>query len=134
MVLIKWRDSYSVGIDQIDEEHKKLVELINEVFIVVRDKGNAETLNNAVGKLVDYTHSHFSAEETAMQEAGYPDLEKHRKEHRRLEKEVVDFRRRLQEEGADLRTEFYHFLRDWLIHHIIECDMLYSAYLVKKAV
>ncbi len=134
MQLIKWRDSYSVGIDQIDKEHKQLVNLINEVFVVVRDKGNADSLNTAVEKLVEYTSFHFAAEEKAMQEARYPDLEQHRREHQRLEKEVTDFQQRLLDEGAAIRTEFYHFLRDWLIHHIIECDMLYSAFLVKKAV
>ncbi|HEB50248.1 MAG TPA: bacteriohemerythrin [Desulfobulbus sp.] len=134
MLLIKWRDSYSVGIDQIDQEHKKLVELINEVFIVVRDKGHAETLNSAVDTLVEYTGYHFAAEEKAMEEARYPDLDKHREEHQRLEKEVVGFQQRLAVEGDAIRTEFYHFLRDWLIHHIVECDMLYSAYLVKQAV
>ncbi len=134
MLLIKWRDSYSVGIDSIDSEHKKLVELINDVFMVVRDKGHGETLNQAVEKLLEYTRDHFAAEEKAMEEADYPLLEDHRKEHARLEQEVVDFQQRLREEGGELRVDLYHFLRDWLTHHIIECDKGYSAYLVKKAV
>ncbi len=133
MLLIKWRNSYSVGIDQIDTEHKKLVELINEVFMVVRDKGDEQTLNRAVEELVAYTRYHFSAEESAMEQAGYPDLDEHREEHQRLENEVVDFHQRLQEEGGEIRIDLYHFLRDWLIHHIIECDMRYSSYLAQQA-
>lgn len=131
--MIKWRDSYSVGLDQIDREHKKLVELINEVFMVVRDKGDVTALNHAVEELVAYTRYHFDAEEGAMEQAGYPDLDAHRKEHQRLEKEVVDFQQRLQREGGEIRVELYHFLRDWLIHHIVESDMRYSSYLADQA-
>ena len=85
---------------------------------------------------MDYTEFHFLSEEKAMEAAGFSGLEEHRREHEELKKAALEFHERLKQEGESLRAEFYHFLRDWLIHHIVESDMKYSTCLqeyVKKA-
>ena len=128
MALIKWRDSYSVGVDKFDQEHMLLVELINEMFIIVRDKGDVSTLANAVEKLIDYTKVHFSDEEEAMEKVNYPHLEEHKEIHTNLLEQVVDFQRQIEHKGEDLRTDLYKFLREWLINHILDEDMKYSEY------
>ena len=128
VALIKWRDSYSVGVDKFDQEHMLLVELINEMFIIVRDKGDVTTLTNAVEKLVDYTRVHFSDEEEALGKVNYPKLEEHKEIHANLLEQVVEFQEQIAAEGKDLRTDLYKFLRDWLINHILDEDMQYSEY------
>ncbi len=128
MALIKWRDSYSVGVDKFDQEHMLLVELINEMFIIVRDKGDVATLTDAVEKLVDYTRVHFSDEEEALEKVNYPKLEEHKEIHTNLLEQVVEFQEQIAAEGKDLRTDLYKFLRDWLINHILDEDMQYSEY------
>ncbi len=133
MPLIKWRDSYSVGVDKFDQEHMLLVELINEMFIIVRDRGDVATLGDAVAKLIDYTKVHFTDEEEAMEQVNYPLLEEHKKIHADLLEQVLRFQVRMDKEGEEMRTDLYKFLRDWLINHILDEDMKYSGYFQDEA-
>jgi len=132
MPLIKWRDSYSVGVDKFDQEHMLLVELINEMFIIVRDKGDVATLGDAVAKLIDYTKVHFTDEEEALEKINYPLLEEHKMIHADLLEQVLRFQARMDKEGEEMRTDLYKFLRDWLINHILDEDMKYSEYLKEE--
>ncbi|MCK5516725.1 MAG: hemerythrin family protein [Desulfobulbaceae bacterium] len=129
MALIKWRDSFSVGVEKFDKEHLKLVELINDMYIIVRDKGDVTALSACIERLIEYTRFHFSSEEAAMEEANYPGLEEHKKLHAGLEEQAVGFFLRVKSEGEAVRTEFYHFLREWLVNHMVEEDKKYSEYL-----
>ncbi|BCL62520.1 hemerythrin [Desulfomarina profundi] len=128
MPLIKWRDSYSVGVEQFDNEHKILVDLINEMFIVVRDKKSVDHLAYAIDQLIEYTQNHFSSEEEALAQVNYPDLDAHKDMHGRLIKDVQKHKKRIENNDRQERTDFYHFLRDWLLTHIVEEDMLYKNY------
>ncbi len=129
MALIKWRDSYSVGVDKFDQEHMVLVELINEMFVIVRDKGSVATLNEAIAKLIEYTEVHFADEEDVMEKVNYPLLEEHKEIHVNLLEQVFEFQKQIESEGENLRTDLYKFLRDWLINHILDEDMKYGEYL-----
>jgi len=132
MPLIKWRESYSVGVEKFDDEHKVLVELINDVFEMVRDKKSMDTLKDAVAKLIEYTRIHFADEEEAMEEAAYPHLEEHRDIHANLLEQVLEFQEEIHSGRDELRTDFYKFLREWLMNHILDEDMKYSTYLIQK--
>jgi hemerythrin-like metal-binding protein len=116
-------------VDKFDREHMVLVELINEMFVLVRDKGSLATLSDAVAKLIDYTKVHFTDEEEAMEKVNCPFLEEHKEIHANLLEQVLEFQERMEHEGEELRTDLYRFLRDWLVNHILEEDMKYSAYL-----
>ncbi len=129
MPLIKWRDSYSVGVEQFDNEHRKLVELINRMFVIVRDKDDVSAVSDAVGRLIDYTQFHFKSEEAALQQAGFPNLGAHKKQHAELERQVIAFQQRILTENESVRVEFYSFLREWLIKHILEEDKKYTKFL-----
>ncbi len=128
MALIKWRDSYSVGVEQFDRQHVKLVELINEIFMVVLHKKSVAPLHDSIETLIEYTQFHFADEEAAMEKAGYPLLDAHKQEHAQLEQEVLMFYDQVKN-GEEVVTEFYQFLREWLLNHIVESDMKYAEYL-----
>jgi hemerythrin-like metal-binding protein len=128
MSIIKWRDHYSVGVEQFDEEHLILVEMVNELFVMVRDKKGPKELDQPLGKLIQYTHDHFAAEEKALEKINYPQLEEHRQEHDKLKQEVAAFHERVKQGDATVVTEFYRFLRDWLVDHIVESDKQYTPY------
>ena len=130
MPLIKWRDSYSVGIEQFDNEHRKLVELINRMFVIVRDKDDISAVSDAVARLIDYTEFHFSSEETAMKEADFPGFKKHKQKHDHLTQEISVFQQKILSEESDVGPEFYRFLRDWLLDHIMEEDKQYREYII----
>ncbi|RUM44741.1 MAG: hemerythrin [Desulfocapsa sp.] len=132
MPLIKWRDSFSVGVQRFDDEHKVLLNIINEMFVIVRDQKSVEHLVIEINKLIQYTQEHFTEEEAAMAEVGYPALEKHKEIHKNLLKDVTVFKKRVDEGDEQAITTFYHFLRDWLLTHIIEEDMKYKPFLADE--
>jgi hemerythrin len=126
MALIKWRDSYSVGVGEFDEEHKLIVTMVNEMYEVVKDKNSNTSVSHEVDRLIKYTKDHFTNEEKAMEKAGYNFLENHRDIHKGLIEEVVDFKEKIESNKDGIHSDFYLFLRDWLLKHILEEDMKYS--------
>lgn len=130
MPLIKWRDSYSVGVKKFDEEHKVLLELINDTFIVVRDHQSVEHLLMTINSLIQYTQEHFSGEEEAMEKIQYPRLEEHKAIHGRLLQEVRSFKKYVDNNDEKAIQGLYLFLRNWLLTHIVEEDMLYKPFLI----
>ncbi len=129
MPIIKWRDSFSVGVQKFDDEHKLLINIINEMFLIVRDQKSIDHLNVLINKLIQYTQVHFTEEEDAMEKAGYPALDEHKAIHGNLLNDVTVFKERVENGEEEAITNFYHFLRDWLLTHIIEEDMRYKPFL-----
>ena len=126
MSVIKWRDSYNTGVEQFDLEHHKLVELIGVMFEVVRGESTKEIVENACKEILSYAEYHFANEEQAMKEVNYPNLEEHIAEHTRLKDEAGKFQAIINYNFTEGSTEFYHFLRNWLVEHILGCDMKYG--------
>lgn len=131
MTVIRWRDSYNTGVAQFDREHHKLVELIDVMYGAVRDKSGKEVVAKACAELIDYTVYHFDNEELAMAAVHYPGLDEHKTEHKRLKQEAEAFLERINSSFPDGATELYHFLRDWLVNHIQDCDKKYSSSLTE---
>jgi hemerythrin len=129
MPLIKWRDSFSVGVPQFDEDHQKLLEIINQMFTIVRDHKEVNHLSALVDKLIHYTIDHFAAEEKAMEQVGYPGLDEHKKIHGQLLDDAIAFKKRIDAGDEGSIVSFYHFLRDWLLTHIVEEDIKYAPFL-----
>lgn len=128
MPIVKWRDSYSVGVKKFDDVHKVLLELINEMFVIVRDSQDVANLDVTVNKLIQYTQEHFTDEEQALEEANYPNLTDHKAIHSKLLEDVKSYKKRVDENDENAILGFYHFLRDWLLTHILEEDMQYKEY------
>ena len=91
MSIIKWRDSYNTGVEQFNSEHHKIVELINMMFLAVRDKADQEVTEKVCSEILSYAEYHFVNEERAMKEANYPDIDQHITEHERLKMEAEKF-------------------------------------------
>lgn len=126
MATIKWRESYSTGVEQFDNEHRKVVELINGMFEAIRDKQGLDEVKKMLEEVVNYTEYHFDNEEKAMEAANFPGLEEHKKEHDKLKLESLEFQARLEKDFSGEIKVFYRFLREWLTDHILECDMKYK--------
>lgn len=126
MAVIKWRDSYETGVEQFDQEHQKLVALVNLMFEAIRDKSTEEVVAQASTELVTYAVEHFAHEEQAMEALAYNDLEAHKEEHAQLRAKAEQFHARIAQKDPDAALEFYHFLREWLTNHILVCDMAYG--------
>jgi len=133
-VAIQWLDSLSVGVEEIDNQHKGLFDAVNKLYDACsQGKGRQE-----VGKIVDflgeYVITHFEAEEKLQQQNSYPDYGKHKEEH---EKFIVDFtalKNRLEAEGSTLSfvSLVNRTVSDWLIRHISSTDKAFGNFLRKK--
>ncbi|QBG35664.1 bacteriohemerythrin [Litorilituus sediminis] len=126
---IKWSNDYNLGIDYIDEDHKKLVHLLNQ-FSIAYDYAQCEEFErDALHELVRYTKYHFRREEALMEEYGYPNLEAHKEEHKAMIDAVDGYVKIYQEQGHESLKQVTNLLEFWLINHIKEADKEYSNYL-----
>ncbi|MCL1815598.1 MAG: bacteriohemerythrin [Treponema sp.] len=129
---VAWDNVYSVGFEPIDNQHKELVKMINELFesckqgTAAADKAFLQTIKRAA----DYAREHFSNEDKYMVQASFPNLSAHRKQHDdfldTVIKSIQDFNA-----GKTEPIELARFLKKWLLTHIAESDKQYSPYLAK---
>lgn len=127
-----WNDAMSVGHPDIDADHKRLVSIINRLW-VAEDNGNRQVIEFVLEDLVHYTEVHFKREEQMLADMEYDEFEHHRGIHqaicRRLEEIRWEYFQGIREE---LRGEILEFLKDWLNQHILVEDMRYRPYLRKR--
>ena len=131
---IEWKNEYSVGIDSIDQQHKKLVNLINQLQTAVDYSTGEEFEREALDEVVDYTRTHFTYEEGLMEQHGYPDFEPHKAQHRKMITRVEEVIKEYEQDSDVAIQDALDFLRDWLIHHINGTDKQYSEFLRGKGV
>ncbi|ROQ92289.1 bacteriohemerythrin [Desulfosoma caldarium] len=127
--LMEWSSQYSVGDFDLDQQHQKLFKLVNRLNEAMQLGQGHSMLDHVLTELVDYTVKHFSAEEKAMEQAGYPDLEQHKEIHRKLTQKVSDLVQRFQSGDTRLTVEILKFLEQWLKQHILGVDKQYGPYL-----
>lgn len=128
MSLIMWNDSFSVGIKELDDHHKKLVALINELHDAMRVGKSKEVLSPILQKLAEYTVFHFASEEKYMTKFNYPGYQAHKTEHDQFVSKVTQFQSDLTSGKVLFSMELMSFLKDWLIKHIQGMDRQYTAF------
>jgi hemerythrin len=129
MALFTWNKEYSVDVQSIDKQHKKLFDMINELHdAMVAGKGSL-LAPGIVKRLAAYTREHFTSEEGLMKLASYPDFASHKAEHDKLNDEVAKMVKSLADETVVLTMDLQEFLRSWLMTHIAQRDKKYSLYL-----
>ncbi|MEW6500643.1 MAG: bacteriohemerythrin [Thermodesulfobacteriota bacterium] len=134
MPLLSWKNEYSVNIKEIDDQHKKLVEMINELHDAMVAKKAKEVLGSVLGKLVNYAATHFANEEKLMQANGYPEFAAHKEKHEKMTAKVLSLQKDWQAGKATLGIEVSQFLRDWLDKHILGTDKNYGPFLNSKGI
>lgn len=133
MPLMEWNDKLSVGFDNIDNDHKHLVGLVNELHDAVRAARGKEVLGKVLDGLISYTKTHFAREETEMAKLKYPKAADHMKEHASLAHQVLDIQAKYKAGNtAVLSMEVMAFLRDWLLKHIQGSDKALGAFLSEQ--
>jgi hemerythrin len=135
MTKLVWTDQLSVGIEVIDQQHRRIVEYINQLDDALSFGHSREEIGNLINDLVDYTMSHFGFEESLQEEAGYPFLISHRKVHELFTQRVTEYQTRF-ENGEDVCKGLNSLLVTWLFNHIKRDDADYvesvQAYLQQK--
>lgn len=134
MPLLTWKEDYSVNIKEIDDQHRKLVAMINELHDAMSERRAKEVLGEILKKLADYTVFHFSSEERLMRTNEYPEYEEHRGKHEKMTNKVLALQEELKQGKITLSMEVMDFLKNWLDKHILGTDKKYSAFLNSKGV
>jgi hemerythrin len=133
MALITWGPKLSVGHQQIDDQHKKLVELVNKLNDAMLAGHGRDAIGPTLTELVKYTQYHFATEERLMKLHGYEHSAEHKAEHARLLHDVGDFKTRFDAGNAMLSIELLRFLRNWLSGHIAGSDTKLAQCLLAAA-
>jgi hemerythrin len=134
MALITWNETLHVGVVTIDQEHRKLVDMLNRLHDAMKAGKGADLLGGLLAELVAYTKTHFGNEERLMKRHNYPDYLKHKKEHNYL---VLEAQKALElhQQGQHLRPhDVQQFLVDWLTQHIKDEDRQTGRFLAGKGV
>ena len=127
--LFPWAPAYSVGIELIDQQHKNLVTIVNELHQLMATGTARSQLGKVLAKLIKYTQNHFQTEENLMRTHQYPQYAAHKAEHDHLTQTVLDFQGKFQRNEIGLTIEVMDFLKDWLAKHILGADKAYGPFL-----
>lgn len=134
MPIVTWCETYSVNVAEIDEQHKKLLDLVNNLHFAVESLAEKGELTDMLVELVEFTRTHFSTEEELMKKHDFPELKKHRKEHKLLLRYLADLVDTVSG-GKKLRFySDYDVSTDWALIHITDCDKSLGAFLNSKGV
>jgi hemerythrin len=126
-VYFKWSPEYSVNIKTIDNQHQELVNMLNRLFVAVAQREGNQVIGGILEALRSYTKTHFSLEERLMEQAQYPDLEAHKREHQKLIEQLDQLCRKHLTEDKPIYFEVLRFLKTWLKEHISVEDTKYST-------
>ena len=120
-----WDNTLSVEVEEIDDDHRKLVELFNMLNHSVSEKDAPDYIEAVLEELISCTAWHFSHEERLMLKYGYEGIAEHRREHQQL----IESARALQQQGKSISSEDIEFLEHWLTGHILGVDMELGSFL-----
>lgn len=134
MPLIAWNEDLSVQIESIDEQHQKLIAMLNELFTALKNDEEKAYLQKLLQGLADYTVEHFRDEEKLMQDKGYPEYAEHKTQHEGFVTKVSEFKEKFEAGEEMLAVEVLDFISDWIYSHIMGVDQKYSAFLLEKGV
>ncbi len=134
-VIILWKPGLSVQVADIDEDHKKLIKMINRLFGAALSLDPGGVLRTIVAELTDYVVFHFAREEAYMLRYAYPGYDGHKQEHQRLLEAAAQFRQNM-ELGltTSITDDIEQSLRDWLVVHIQNQDKQLGQFLNQQGV
>jgi hemerythrin-like metal-binding protein len=134
MPFITWSDRLSVGIESIDNQHKNLVEIINDLNDAMEANAADEIMQGIFERLTRYTVEHFAFEEELFDQYGYKGSAAHKAQHEALIATVIALKDKMESGSNRLGIEVMEFLKRWLTDHILKTDMDYAKQLVAKGV
>lgn len=131
---IEWDQKYNTGIEKIDEQHRKLVDLINNLYDKVVVEGDMNSVKDAIIDLKLYTIFHFGTEEKLFKKFEYTeeDHEDHLKTHKEFTDEIAKYMADNDTEQYELGYRLVEYLKKWLFSHILVSDMKFASFLKKN--
>lgn len=132
MSVMNWDEKYSVGIIKIDDQHKKLIGLVNKLYDAMREGKGKDILISILAETLEYTKYHFETEEAMFEKFSYSLKREHIKEHKDLREKVEKLFKDLEAGKATITIEVFQFLKEWISTHIMQSDQKYKVELAGK--
>ena len=132
MNIVSWKESYTVGNEQIDHEHMVFIDIIGRVHEAVIKGKSIDDLKRILDELEKYASFHFTSEENIMIDNSFPDVVEHKNEHEKLLTALNDKTTEIIRGGED-PTHLVSFLIDWFVHHTTSLDLQLSKHLASVA-
>lgn len=134
MEKIVWNQSLSVGVEEIDRQHKQLVFILNQLLGMDGLTVDSETISDTLTRMTDYADYHFNSEEGYMRKYAYPDYESHRLEHIAFMRKTAELSMGTMVYKKTVPTEMLQYLKTWLVEHILVSDMKYKQFFEQKGI
>jgi hemerythrin len=132
MAFIDWTANYSVKVDAMDEQHKKLIALINELHEAMKTGQGKEVTSRVLTNLVRYTQTHFTAEEKLLEQYHYPKLGEQKIAHKGFVAKIQETQKKAETTTIGVNNDLLKFLKDWLINHIEGSDKQYGEHIMAQ--
>ena len=129
MAFTTWKATLSVKVEQLDQQHKRLVDMINDLYEAMKAGTGKETTETILSELIDYTLVHFADEERLLTQHGYPEIADHIVLHEVFTRQVMEYDNKIKTGCSVLTLELMMFLQTWLVGHIKCEDMKFSQFL-----
>lgn len=133
MAIIDWNDNFSVNVKLFDEQHRKLIGMINALHDAYSKTNDARADSAVVEEMFRYAASHFETEEKYMNMYGYAGMPEHKAEHIKFIEKTFGFKKSIRE-GRAVSVNILMFLMKWLLNHIMVVDKKYGSFLNEKGV
>jgi len=128
MPQFEWSEIYSVGNQELDQQHQKLFDIANRYNTALEGEVGQKSLIRIFNELVEYTGFHFQREEELMREGGFPGFESHKQNHEKLVKLVMYYKQELDMGGLGIEQRALDFIKTWLSGHILGMDRKYREF------
>ena len=132
MSYLKWSDKYSLNVEEIDEQHKKLVGLVNDMYDAMQAGKGRDMIEMVIAEFVAYTDYHFKSEEHLLRQNGYPEYNEHKEMHDNLSRKAHSIKEAFDKGNTPSAIEVMLLLTNWLNIHILEEDRKYKPYAQSK--
>jgi hemerythrin-like metal-binding protein len=132
MSYLKWSDKYSLNVVEIDEQHKKLVGLVNAMYDAMHAGKGRDMIGTVIAEFVAYTDYHFKAEERLLRQNGYPEYNEHKAMHDNLSRKAHSIKVAFDNGNTPTAIEVMLLLTNWLNTHILEEDRKYKPFAGSK--
>ena len=134
MPLITWDDTYRVYIAELDQQHKKLINMINDMHAAMLQGTARESIGKIITDLLEYAKKHFASEEKILDAHGFPEAAAHKEKHAEFLVQVTEFKEKIETRQFSLSISVMQYLNNWVKNHIKGTDQKYVPFLTGKGV
>jgi len=129
MALLCWSSRYSVGVEALDNQHKALMNVLNELHSASMRGKAQEVASRLIGQIVSIANEHFAAEESLMESIRFPGIVEHCAKHKEMTGRIAEYVARHKKGDTTVYTQLLYFMRDWLSNHMSTVDREYSLWM-----